>query len=167
MHLEDTPYRIAAGSACGIFAATLPIFGQTFVGMAVAKLLRGSVLASIPWSWISNPATTLPIWYAGYRLGEWLVPGAHPAIGYQEMMHLLKAFNQVGWQEGWSIMGTTLVDILSPLWLGTTIMGLVLAIPGGVAIHALVVILQRRKAQRQRAWLVPSPPRSMPQEPQK
>lgn len=152
LHLDDTPYRIAAGCAGGIFSSTLPIFGQTFIGMAVAKLLRGSVLASLPWSWLSNPATTLPIWYGGYRLGLWLMPGDQTAIGYDAMVQRLSTFDQAGWQAGWSMLGTTLLDILAPLWLGTSVMGIALAIPSGLAIHAVVVAVQRRRADRRRQW---------------
>ncbi len=154
LHLDDTPYRIAAGCAGGIACSTLPIFGQTFLGMVAARLLRGSVLASLPWSWISNPATTLPIWYAGYRLGHWLLPGDQAAIDYAGMMHRLGAFNEAGWRAGWSLMWTTLLDVLAPLWLGTAIMGIALAIPGGLAIHALVAAIQRRRAARRQRWQV-------------
>lgn len=158
LHLDDTPYRIAIGCAGGIFSSTLPIFGQTFIGMAVAKLLRGSVLASLPWSWLSNPATTLPIWYGGYRLGLWLMPGDQTAIGYDTMVQRLSTFDQAGWQAGWSIMGTTLLDILAPLWLGTSVMGIALAIPGGLAIHAVVAAVQRRRVDRRRQWLMAPTP---------
>lgn len=56
--LQDTPHRIAVGCACGIFVSPLPTLGQTFIGMILAKLLGGNVIASLPWSWITNPFTT-------------------------------------------------------------------------------------------------------------
>lgn len=152
LQLDDTPYRIAIGCACGICSSTLPIFGQMFIGMALAKLLRGSVLASLPWTWITNPVTTLPIWYGGYCLGLWLMPGDQVAIGYDAMMQRLSAFDQAGWEAGWSMMGTTLLTILAPLWLGTAVMGIALAIPSGLAVHALVSAVQRRRTDRRRQW---------------
>ena len=48
---------------------------QTFAGMLVAWCIRGSALAAIPWSWITNPLTTLPMWYGCYRLGAVILPG--------------------------------------------------------------------------------------------
>jgi uncharacterized protein (DUF2062 family) len=156
LHLEDTPYRIAAGCAGGIFSSTLPIFGQAFVGMAVAWLLRGNVIASLPWTFISNPLTTLPIWYGGYRLGAWIWPGDAVVISYGALMERLQAFEQAGWQGGWSLMGTTLLDILGPLWLGTTLLGLALAIPGGLMMQAVVTTVQRRRSDRQRLWSLPA-----------
>src|ERR1043165_6490547 len=68
--LQDTPHRIALGCACGIFFSPLPTLGQTFIGMILAKLAGGNVIASLPWSWISNPFTTVPSFFGGHRGGR-------------------------------------------------------------------------------------------------
>ncbi len=80
MLMEDTPQRIALGCACDIFASPLPIFGQAFVGAVVAKVLGRDVIASLPWTLLSNPFTTLPIWYGSYRLGMLITSGDWPEV---------------------------------------------------------------------------------------
>lgn len=146
--LEDSAERIARGSAAGIFASALPVFGQTFIGMLIARVLRGNVVASLPWSWISNPLTTLPIWYGGYRLGLWLIPGDQPVLTYTDIAQIIERFNHTSWSDGFSAMFSALAGAIGPLWLGTTVMGIVLAIPGYFLIHATVIRWQRRKALR-------------------
>lgn len=150
--LEDTPRRIALGSAAGILSAALPVFGQTFLGMILARALRANVIASIPWSWLSNPLTTLPMWYGGYRLGLWLIPGQQEVLSYADLTALAERFNHTNWSDGLSAMLAVLGDILAPLWLGCTALGLAMAVPGFFLVHAAVVRFQRRREARQAAW---------------
>ena len=91
--LEDTPHRIALGCGCGIFASPLPLFGQAFVGALAAKLLGGNVIASLPWTFLSNPFTTLPIWYGCYRLGMIITPGAWPLVSFERIKDIVHKFN--------------------------------------------------------------------------
>jgi uncharacterized protein (DUF2062 family) len=155
--LEDTPRRIALGSAAGILSSALPIFGQTFLGMILARMLRANVIASIPWSWLSNPFTTLPMWYGGYRLGLWLIPGQQDVLSYADLQTLAERFNHTNWSDGLGAMLGVLGDILAPLWLGCTAMGLVMAVPGYLLVQDAVVRLQRRRTERQAAWRRPPP----------
>src|SRR5687768_15554290 len=68
--LEDTPRRIALGSAIGIFFASQPFVGSQMAAAALtSRLTRASVLASLPWTWLTNPLTVAPFYYASYRLG--------------------------------------------------------------------------------------------------
>lgn len=152
LFLEDTAPRIARGSAAGIFSSTLPIFGQTFFGMILARILRGNIFASIPWSWLSNPLTTLPIWYGSYRLGIWLMPDDRPVLSYADLMALLDRFNQTNFSDGLSAMVSMLGGILGPLWLGCVILGLTMALPGYFMIHAAVIALQARRIKKQGLW---------------
>jgi uncharacterized protein (DUF2062 family) len=152
VYLEDTPHRIALGSAAGILSSALPIFGQTFIGMILARLLRANVFASIPWSWLSNPFTTLPMWYGGYRLGLWLIPGQQDVLSYADLTRLAERFNHTNWSDGLSAMLAVLGELLAPLWLGCTILGLAMAVPGYWLVRAGVIKLQRRREARQAAW---------------
>jgi uncharacterized protein (DUF2062 family) len=139
VRLQDTPYRVAMGAACGLFASVLPIFGQTFVGMGLAWLLRGNMVASIPWTWLSNPLTIGPIFYVCYQIGAWLT-GAE-TLGWDEL--------QRGLLEDW--WGLT-KRLFYPLLIGALILGGILAAIGFVAIRALVARVQRRRAERARSW---------------
>jgi uncharacterized protein (DUF2062 family) len=149
--LEDTPERIARGCACGMYAAVLPVFGQTFIGMILARLLRGNVISSIPWSWISNPLTTVPIWYGCYRVGVALLPG-HQAVGWHKVQAIAEEMSEAPWREallhGWDVLG----DIAVPLVLGTNLVGLVFGLLGYAAVRRVVPVLQARRRARLAHW---------------
>jgi len=145
IHLNESPYRIAMGCACGIFCSALPIFGQTLIGMIAARVLRASVIASLPWTWISNPLTTLPMWYGGYRLGIWIMPGKHKPLSYTEIQALMQNFDQMDWTQGLSLLSTELWKALHPLWLGTVVMGLAMAAPSFILVYYVAKGILRRR----------------------
>jgi uncharacterized protein (DUF2062 family) len=145
IHLNESPYRIAMGCACGIFCSALPIFGQTFIGMIAALVLRASVIASLPWTWISNPLTTLPMWYGGYRLGIWIMPGKHKPLSHTEIQALMQNFDQMDWTQGLSLLSTEFWEALQPLWLGTVVMGLAMAAPSFILVYYVAKGILRRR----------------------
>ena len=74
--LPETPYRIAAGFACGAAISFTPFIGAHFVGAALlALLLRGNVVASAIGTVVGNPWTFPIIWAWIYSLGRWLTGG--------------------------------------------------------------------------------------------
>jgi uncharacterized protein (DUF2062 family) len=145
IHLNESPYRIAMGCACGVFCSALPIFGQTFIGMIAALVLRASVIASLPWTWISNPLTTLPMWYGGYRLGIWIMPGKHKPLSHTEIQALMQNFDQMDWTQGLSLLSTEFWEALQPLWLGTVVMGLAMAAPSFILVYYVAKGILRRR----------------------
>jgi uncharacterized protein len=157
--LEDDPERIARGCAAGMCTAYLPMLGQTFAGMLVAWLIRGSTLAAIPWSWITNPLTTLPLWYASYRLGAALIPG-HQTIGVERlrgMVDSLQAMSLIdGLVHGIEILG----GVFLPMLLGSCLIGLVTAIPTWWLVRRAVRAVQARRAARVAHWKTRLVPRA-------
>jgi len=74
--LPGTPYRIAAGFACGAAISFTPFLGFHFVCAALlALLLRGSLMASAIGTVVGNPWTFPLIWAWNYALGTWLIGG--------------------------------------------------------------------------------------------
>lgn len=149
--LSDHPDRIARGSAAGMMCAYLPMVGQTVAGMALAWLVRGAPLAAVPWSWITNPFTTLPIWYACYRLGVALLPG-RTAVGWDE---LSAAFTRLDALPFWDALahGAGVLGVLYlPMLLGSLVVGLATALPTWYLIRRWVISVQAARRSRAAAW---------------
>jgi hypothetical protein len=113
--------------------------------MIAARLLKASVIASIPWSFISNPLTTLPLWYGGYRLGSWIMPGKHKPLSNDEIQALMQNFDQMDWTQSLSSLSTEVWKALQPLWLGTVVTGLVMAVPSFILIYYVAKGILRRR----------------------
>lgn len=150
--LQDSPHRIAIGCACGIFVSPLPTLGQTFIGMILAKVLRGNVIASLPWSWITNPFTTLPIFYGCYRVGMWITPGDWKLVSFQRVGEIVDNFNRLSLADGFATGYAVVVDIFVPMLVGSILMGAIGAVIGYFLILRAVIAAQERKRQRLSHW---------------
>ncbi len=72
--LPGTPYRIAAGFACGAAISFTPFLGAHFVlALLIALAIRGSIVASAFGTVIGNPLTFPFIWAWLYVSGCWLL----------------------------------------------------------------------------------------------
>lgn len=71
--LSGSPYTIAMGVACGVFAAITPFFGfHVLIALAAAYILRGNLLAAGIATTIGNPFT-YPVILAGtFKLGRFI-----------------------------------------------------------------------------------------------
>lgn len=72
--LPGTPYRIAAGFACGAAVSFTPFIGlHILLAMLLALLIRGNLIAAGIGTVIGNPWTFPFIWYWLYISGRWLL----------------------------------------------------------------------------------------------
>ncbi|ELS04708.1 hypothetical protein Xen7305DRAFT_00044440 [Xenococcus sp. PCC 7305] len=72
--LRGHPEVVARGIAVGVFAGCFPFFGlQSVMGIVLASLVRGSKIAAIAGTWISNPLTYVPILFLNFKVGQWLL----------------------------------------------------------------------------------------------
>jgi len=72
--LPASPYRIAAGFACGAAISFTPLMGFHFLGAALLSILmRGNVLASALGTAIGNPWTFPFICSWPFTFGRWLI----------------------------------------------------------------------------------------------
>ena len=115
---ECSPGQRARGLAAGVFTGCYPFFGlQIVLGVGLASLVRGNHLLAAAGTWISNPLTSLPLYWFNYQVGCWLLgPGpAFPSLGQLkdgELLNLGASFS------GRLMLGSTLVGVLSALVLG-------------------------------------------------
>jgi len=79
--LPGTPYRIAAGFACGAAISFTPFIGFHFVGAALlAFFMRGNLMASAIGTAVGNPWTFPFIWVWIFGFGNWLLGGEVRAV---------------------------------------------------------------------------------------
>ena len=124
LHVDDTPHRIALGVAIGMFVAWTPTIGfQMLLTVALSALLRANKAVGVPFVWISNPFTLLPIYGPNYLVGCWVLRQRAMSLDFLTAAHatggLLEQI-QAWWQATWHVFW--------PLWIGSIQVGLALGI---------------------------------------
>ncbi len=118
---EGTPGQRARGIAAGIFSGCFPLFGlQTLLGITIAKIIRGNYLLAAAGTWVSNPATYLPLYWLNYQIGSFV-------LGHWQSNPNLNPTNlNQFWEQGWTfsirlLIGSTLTGSISSLIIGAII----------------------------------------------
>ncbi len=125
LHADDPPDRLARGVAVGFFVAFTPALGLHMILVVIlAWLLRANKLVGLPVTWICNPFTFVPIYYPSYVLGA-MVMGDKP-IGLEWWQQLGQP--PPGWWDTVRFYWQRLADIAVPLWVGCTLVGLVVGL---------------------------------------
>lgn len=70
-HLNRRSVRIAF--AVGLFAALMPMPGQTLLATLLAIWARGNIPVAVALCWLTNPLTMAPIFYVCYNLGSFVL----------------------------------------------------------------------------------------------
>ena len=149
LHADDPPHRLALGAAIGMFLTFTPTVGfQMILNVFFCWLFRANKAIGIPIVWISNPATIVPIYYSGYVLGR-LMLGWEP-VSDQWWNEL--AYPPEGWWPAVVFYWTRFVEIAAPLWLGSSVIGLLLAYPTYYILYYIV------RTYRLRRWGQLTPP---------
>ncbi len=74
MRLKENPVAMSRGLALGVFAGCFPLFGfQTFIGIILAVLFRGSKVVAAIGTWVSNPITYIPLYVLNFKVGKFLL----------------------------------------------------------------------------------------------
>ena len=115
---EGTPAQRARGLAAGVFCGCYPFFGlQIFLSVGVASVVRGNHLLAAAGTLVSNPLTYLPLYWFNYLVGCQLLGPGRGAINLAELNR------STLWVQGW--------DFSQRILLGSTVVGMVLAIASG------------------------------------
>lgn len=114
---SSTP-EIADGLAIGVFIALLPIMGiQMYVSLILTRLFRKNSIVAILAAWITNPFTAAPVYLFNLWVGNLI---------YKEKVTFAEVYQTARSHDLQDILAMG-KDILIPLWLGSVIVGLVLA----------------------------------------
>jgi hypothetical protein len=135
LHVDDTPSRVAAAFALGVFIAFFPILGiHTGMALLIALALRLNKVAVLFGAWINNPWTVTPIYTAGTLVGCLMLGIPPPSLAAVD----------------WSLKGRAFYDsfiegfrpLLLPFVVGNLVLG---ALAGGATFVVLRSVLARRR----------------------
>ena len=132
LHADDSPERLARGVAVGVFMTFTPTIGlQMILVVSLAWLLRANKIVGLPFVWITNPFTFVPIYYPMYVIGAmitgydlvgiewWKQLGHPPAIDW---------WNLAGMWEMFRFYLAKLTRVAVPLWVGSLLVSTVLGL---------------------------------------
>jgi len=97
----------------GVFCAFMPLPGQTLIALLLCYLLRANLPIGVLLIWISNPITIPPMFYLTYQLGSYIIDTEAIAFTVQMEWEWFKSLGN---------------EILLPLFVGSFICGIILAI---------------------------------------
>ncbi len=145
LSLDDTPHRIALGVAIGIFVTWTPTIGlQMALTIALSLLLRANKFVGVPFVWLSNPFTLVPVYGPNYMVGSWILGGNYTWSTFTNAIAEATACEGGWWATTCAWLNATM-SIFAPLWLGSIIVGLALALISYPAIYWGVVAYRRHK----------------------
>lgn len=129
---------VAPALALGLFCAWMPIPGHSIVAALVALLLRINLPVAIAATFITNPATIGPFYYAAYRVGLALLQLPPTAFAFEFSLEWLM---------------TEMARVWRPLLLGCLVLGSATAGIGYVTLQLLWRLniagyLRRRRRRR-------------------
>ncbi len=108
--------------ALGVFVAVLPFPGHTLIGALLALALRVNIPVAAMATWVSNPATMVPMYYFAYRFGCRLLGTEVQPFGFEAT---------IDW------VTHTFVNIWQPMLLGSLLLGLGAAVVGYAVLDAI------------------------------
>ena len=152
MMLNDTPHSIAMGVAVGLFVALTPTMGvQMLIVALVSLFIRCNRTAGCALVWITNPLTIVPIFFANYVFGTWLL-GMSPLGWPSFWMKFREAFVYEHWYEDliamFRALGRLSLDLAGPMWLGSVVVALIVSTPSYFIVRRLVTAHRRAHQHR-------------------
>ena len=152
LHTGDSPHRIALGVALGVFVAWTPALGlHILMALGLAVLLRANKFAALTCVWVNNPLTFVAIYYPSYLLGRAILKFSRPGgeLSNAQVREIFNQFDPSAFFSGffriefWQNLLISLRQIGYELWLGSLIMGLLVAFAAYFVIYYLTISYQR------------------------
>jgi uncharacterized protein len=148
LHADDTPHRIALGAAIGVFVSFTPTipFHMVLV-LLLATLLRANKIVGLPFVWISNPFTFVPVYAPAYFVGRLML--GHQYTWRRFFLTAKEAVQALHAHEGWwhvaQAWWAAVTQILWPLVLGSLV---VAPVAGVITYFAVANIIETYRARR-------------------
>ncbi|QQA43265.1 DUF2062 domain-containing protein [Pelagovum pacificum] len=162
--LPDTPEKIARGIWAGVFTTFTPFYGLHFiVSAALAKAMRGNIVAALLATFFGNPLTYVPIGIISLRVGHWIL-GSQPPWGMEHS--LLRMFSGAGndlWRNfmtlfngstpDWYRLSIFYHEVFLPYLVGGILPGIIVASVGYYLTLPVIRAYQNRRRKMLRAKL--------------
>jgi|JI10StandDraft_1071094.scaffolds.fasta_scaffold799157_2 uncharacterized protein (DUF2062 family) len=88
---------VAMGVAIGLFIGFLIPIAQILLAAAAAVVLRANVPIAAAGTFVTNPLTVPPIYYAAYQLGAWATgTSATAAVSWSDPVSVLESLGSIG-----------------------------------------------------------------------
>lgn len=137
----------------GVLSAFFPLPGQMLLALIGALIFRANVPMALGLTWITNPLTTLPIFYAGYYVGAKIM--GEPMISLRLIGRMIADFSLWVLSDGANPFVTYSGTVsLTALCLGLTILAIITSIICGLAFKGIwryKTVTSWQKRQRQRS----------------
>ncbi len=135
--------RVVPAFSLGIFIAFLPFPGHTLAGALAALALRINIPVAAISTWVSNPATVVPMYYLAYRTGSRLLGWELQPVEFEV---------SIDWVQH------TFVNIWQPMLLGSLLLGSAAALIGFVVLDGIwrYSIAQYKARKRRQRGAPPS-----------
>ena len=142
LSLDDTPHRIALGVAIGMFVTWTPTIGfQMLLTVGLSWLFRANKVVGVPFVWISNPLTIIPIYLPAYYIGCWVLGKEPDAV--EKINEAVKWGNE-GWSEKVSHWFSTIGSIFWELWLGSLMLAGIVGFISYFIIYYMVIAYRKK-----------------------
>ena len=135
LQLDGTPESIALGTAIGLFVAMTPTVGiQMIIILLVSMVIPANRLAGLIMVYVSNPLTLIPIYWLDYWVGLKCLAQEGKSFAQFELYWIelteQASENAVGWyQVSLELLRSIGNDVLGPLFVGGSVVGLLFALP--------------------------------------
>ncbi len=140
LSLNDSPHAIAKGTAIGMFLGLTPTVGiQMLLVMLVSLFMRFNRKAALITVYISNPFTTIPIYWVNYKVGTLFF---EETVTREQFAELLTYH---GFSEWLDAIQAVFIKVGMPLLFGS----LVVATIGGIITYPLILWLLRMTGKKQ------------------
>jgi len=114
--------NVAKAFAIGLFFAFMPMPFQMVGAAAFAIFFRANLPISMVLVWLTNPLTMVPIFFACYKFGAWMLHTPYKNIQFELSFHWLS---------------TSLLEIWQPFLFGCFVAGSIAALLGYLLINLI------------------------------
>jgi uncharacterized protein (DUF2062 family) len=137
LRLEDSPHHVALGVSIGMFVGLTPTVGIQMLAVVTFAFLTHRLftfnrLAALLTVYVTNPITTLPIYWFNYEVGTLFVDGE---MSYESFAAVFEYHSLATW---WDAVCGLFVKIGAPLIVGSLVVATVVSIPTYPVMYWLV-----------------------------